>query len=75
MPLRGEFTVVVGPPEAPSETSEADLERLIAEEAAQGGRPREIVRRVMERTSGWNAKTVYDKVRVAGAAPGSGRDR
>lgn len=75
MPLRGEFTVVVGPSEAPCETSEADLERLIAEEAAHGGRPREIVRRVMERSSGWSAKTVYDKVRAVGASSHGGRDR
>ena len=74
MPLRGEFTVVVGPPEASSETSEADLERLIREEAAHGGRPREVVRRVMERTSGWSAKAVYDMVLAVGASSGNGRD-
>ncbi len=73
-PMRGEFTVVVGPPEAAPATSEADLERLVAEEAARGGRPRDIVRRVMRRASGWNSKTVYDKVRASGASRHGGKD-
>lgn len=60
--LRGEITVVVGPPEKPSEASEEDIIELIEEEREQGGKPKEVARRVAARVQGWTAKAVYEKM-------------
>ncbi|OBQ56270.1 16S rRNA (cytidine(1402)-2'-O)-methyltransferase [Halodesulfovibrio spirochaetisodalis] len=57
--LLGEITVVIGPPESGGKTSEEELLKLIAEETALGGKPKEIARRVKEEASGWTVKAVY----------------
>lgn len=57
--LLGEITVVIGPPESGGKTSEDELLKLIAEETALGGKPKEIARRVKEEASGWTVKAVY----------------
>jgi len=57
--LLGEVTVVVAPPEEGQLTDEARLDAIAAEERAKGGSPREIARRVKDRTTGWTAKEIY----------------
>lgn len=60
--LRGEITVVVGPPEKPGEASEEDILELIEEERESGGKPKEVARRVASRVQGWTAKAVYERM-------------
>ncbi|MGL1860912.1 MAG: 16S rRNA (cytidine(1402)-2'-O)-methyltransferase [Pseudodesulfovibrio sp.] len=57
--LRGELTVIIGPAGEAGETGEDDLERIVDEEREAGGKPKEIARRVADRTVGWTAKEVY----------------
>lgn len=57
--LRGELTVIIGPPSDEGETRESDLARIVDEEQAAGGKPKEIARRVAQRCIGWTAKEVY----------------
>ncbi|MEW5773191.1 MAG: 16S rRNA (cytidine(1402)-2'-O)-methyltransferase [Thermodesulfobacteriota bacterium] len=68
----GEFTVVLGPAEAPLAASEDELDAVLREEAAAGGRPREVVRRVLARVTGWSSKAVYARLEAQGG-PGRGR--
>ncbi len=59
--LLGEVTVVVGPGKAVrSDTAEALA--VAAEEAAAGGRPKDVARRALSRLSGWTLKEVYAMV-------------
>jgi len=60
IPLLGEFTVVVGPPEAADETSPEAMRRLLAEEREAGGRPKDVARRAVARATGWTPKTAYE---------------
>lgn len=57
--LLGEITVVIGPPEADTVTTREELLTLIAEEEAVGGRPKDVARRVQQRTTGWTVKDIY----------------
>ncbi len=57
--LKGEITVIVGPPEECARTSEADVMALVAEEMAKGGKMREVSRRVQHRVRGWTSKEIY----------------
>ena len=59
-PLLGEFTVIIGPPKELQRTSEAEVAALLNEEAETGGKPKDIARRVVERTSGWTSKELYE---------------
>jgi 16S rRNA (cytidine1402-2'-O)-methyltransferase len=59
--LLGEVTVVVGPGR-PVRTEEAVARSVVAEEAAAGGRPKEVARRALIRLSGWTLKDVYAMV-------------
>ncbi|WP_285906708.1 16S rRNA (cytidine(1402)-2'-O)-methyltransferase [Pseudodesulfovibrio pelocollis] len=63
--LRGELTVIIGPATDGEKTDEAGIARLVAEEGAAGGRPKEIARRVAGRAVGWTAKEVYATMRPA----------
>lgn len=63
--MRGELTVIIGPAAAGGRTGETELERLVAEETAVGGKPKEIARRVAGRAVGWTAKEVYATMRPA----------
>jgi len=69
----GEVTVIIGPealgPLAPRATGtegdsgadpKAALQAVIAEERARGGKPREMARRVAERTPGLGVKEAYE---------------
>ena len=61
--MLGEITVLVGPPLGDTRTAVGELDRLIAEEAGRGGKPRDIARRVQMRASGWSGKEVYGRMR------------
>ncbi|MGE4504232.1 MAG: 16S rRNA (cytidine(1402)-2'-O)-methyltransferase [Desulfovibrionaceae bacterium] len=61
--LRGEITVVVGPPAAGERPGEAEVLAVIAEEREAGGRPKEIARRAAARLPGFTAKAVYEMMR------------
>jgi len=63
VPLLGEFTVVIGPPRACEATSEAEVSTILKQEGLQGGKPREIVRRVLEKTTGWTSKALYEALK------------
>jgi len=56
--LRGELTVIIGPG-GDGKTDETAVTEFIAEESEAGGKPKEIARRVAERSRGWTAKDVY----------------
>lgn len=62
--IKGEATVVIGPPEegAVSEAEEAD--RVLAQEAGAGGKPKEVARRAAARLSGWTPKQLYARMRT-----------
>ncbi|CCO22786.1 16S rRNA (cytidine(1402)-2'-O)-methyltransferase [Maridesulfovibrio hydrothermalis] len=60
--LRGEITVVVGPPVLEGPASEEDIFRMIDAEIASGDKPKIIARRIAEKVEGWTAKAVYEKV-------------
>ncbi len=57
--LKGEITVVVGPPELGQRTPESEVIALVAEEMTKGGKPREVSRRVQNRVQGWTSKEIY----------------
>jgi 16S rRNA (cytidine1402-2'-O)-methyltransferase len=58
--LLGEATVVIGPEEERPETPEDEVLRIFAEEAAIGGKPKEVARRASERCAGWTPSRVYE---------------
>ncbi len=60
--LLGEITVLVGPPEAPAPAGEADVDAVLAEESARGGKPREVARRAAARLPGVSAKDLYERL-------------
>ncbi len=58
--LLGEITVVVGPPEAGSTTTDREtVLAVIEDERRFGGSPRDMARRVQFRTYGWTVKAIY----------------
>jgi 16S rRNA (cytidine1402-2'-O)-methyltransferase len=62
--LRGELTVIIGPgADSDGETDETVILKRIAEESEAGGKPKEIARRVAERSEGWTAKEIYALMR------------
>lgn len=60
--LLGEVTVVIGPPEHAVVSTRDDVTALVRQLAEGGLRPREVVRIVQERTSGWSSKQIYEIV-------------
>ena len=56
--LLGEVTVVVGPAKA-GRSDEEQARQIAAQEAAVGGKPKEVARRAAARLSGWTQKEVY----------------
>ncbi|WP_415719045.1 16S rRNA (cytidine(1402)-2'-O)-methyltransferase [Maridesulfovibrio sp.] len=60
--LRGEITVVVGPPVNIGPASEEDIIRMIDAEIESGDKPKIVARRIAEKVEGWTAKAVYEKV-------------
>ena len=57
--LLGEITVVVGPPEHTERTPRAEVLLLANTELAQGGKPRQVARRVQDAVRGWSGKEIY----------------
>lgn len=66
--LLGEITVVVGPPEWEERTPRAEVLLLAQEALAQGGKPRQVARRLQESTRGWSGKELYALLAGAGDA-------
>lgn len=64
--LRGELTVVIGPPQAAT-SSQEEVEGLIRDMAGQGLSPRDMARTIRSRTTGWTAKDIYALVLERGA--------
>ncbi|OEU70403.1 MAG: 16S rRNA (cytidine(1402)-2'-O)-methyltransferase [Desulfovibrio sp. S3730MH75] len=60
--LKGEITVVIGPPVLSGPASEDDILRLIEKELPSGDKPKVIARRIADSVEGWTAKAVYEKV-------------
>ncbi|NDV19703.1 16S rRNA (cytidine(1402)-2'-O)-methyltransferase [Pseudodesulfovibrio sp. JC047] len=61
--LRGELTVIIAPPTESGRTDEQTIVDLLEEERLDGGKPKEVARRVAERANGWTAKEVYAAMR------------
>lgn len=64
--LLGEITVVIGPAAQTVRHGEDEAETVYAEEAAAGGKPREVARRAAARLAGWSATEVYERFFLAG---------
>ena len=64
--LRGELTVVIGPPRAAASSRE-EVEGLVRDMAGQGLSPRDMARTIRGRTTGWTAKDIYALVLERGA--------
>ncbi|BBD08859.1 16S rRNA (cytidine(1402)-2'-O)-methyltransferase [Desulfovibrio ferrophilus] len=60
VPERGEFTVVIGPPEEKGETSEDGMRLILDRERDNGGKPKEVARRAVAQATGWTAKAAYE---------------
>ncbi len=60
--LKGEITVVIGPPVQSGPASEDDILRMIEKELPSGDKPKVVARRIAESVEGWTAKAVYEKV-------------
>ena len=63
--LKGEMTVIIGPPGAAEDVDEAAVLEIVREERDAGGKPKEIARRVADRAPGWTAKAVYALMRAS----------
>ncbi len=58
--LRGEVTVVIGPPDRPALPPARDeVLHLFEQELGKGGKPKQAAKRVAEMVVGWSAKEVY----------------
>lgn len=59
--LQGEITVVLGPPDRVTiKTPLSDVQDLISEFAGQDIKPRQAVRAIREKISGWSSREIYD---------------
>ncbi len=66
IPLLGEITVIIGPPEQAERTPREEVTQLARLELARGGKPREVARRVQSAARGWSGKEIYALLRDAG---------
>lgn len=57
--LLGEITVIVGPPEHTERTPREEVLQLANAELAEGGKPRQVARRVQDAVRGWSGKEIY----------------
>lgn len=60
--LLGEITVILGPPSALKRSPLQEVDRVLKDEAAQGGRRKDAVQRAQERLAGWSAKELYGRL-------------
>ena len=51
--------MLIGPPEVTERTPRDEVENLLRAELAQGGKPREVARRVQSAVRGWSGKELY----------------
>jgi 16S rRNA (cytidine1402-2'-O)-methyltransferase len=58
--LLGEITVIIGPPENSGRSTLSEARNVLAEEYAQSGTPRQIVKRAHARLRGWSTAEIYD---------------
>jgi 16S rRNA (cytidine1402-2'-O)-methyltransferase len=59
--LRGELTVIIGPPEDPGQRSDEEaVRRCLRQEGLDGGKPKEIAARVERQVQGWSRKEIYE---------------
>jgi probable S-adenosylmethionine-dependent methyltransferase, YraL family len=64
--LLGEITVLIGPPPAGRRSPLEEADAVLAEEAAQGGKARDIARRAQRRLPGWTGKELYRRLQEQG---------
>jgi len=57
--LLGEITVVGGRPEHAERTPKEEVLVLARDELSQGGKPRQVARRVQDAVRGWSGKEIY----------------
>ncbi len=57
--LKGEITVVIGPPEGEAKTPKQEVLDILKLELAKGGKPRDVARRAQNLVMGWTSKDVY----------------
>ena len=57
--LLGEITVLVGPPSGDERDGQDAVLAVIRAEREEGGKPREVARRVQEHVRGWSVNEVY----------------
>lgn len=57
--LKGEITVVIGPPGEKSPASRSEAKELLDRELARGVKPKEAVREVAKQIYGWSGKELY----------------
>jgi len=57
--LLGEITVVLGPPDERSRSGMDEVDTVLREESARGGRMKEVAARAQARLRGWSAKELY----------------
>jgi 16S rRNA (cytidine1402-2'-O)-methyltransferase len=60
--LRGELTVLIGPPEEDSRqrSDEEAVRRCVQQERLGGGKPKQIAARVERQVQGWSRKEIYE---------------
>ncbi len=57
--LKGEITVIIGPPEQITRTDKSEVLNILNLETKKGGKPRDVARRVQNIVSGWSSKDIY----------------
>ncbi len=57
--LKGEITVIIGPPESNHRTCQDEVLKILQAESKKGGKPREVARRVQNMVQGWTGKDIY----------------
>lgn len=57
--LLGEITVIIGPPEQPVRTPCETVYHMLLKAHTDGGKPKDLVRRVQEQIQGWSSKELY----------------
>lgn len=58
---RGEMTVIIGPPEQLMRTTEADIDRILAEHA-ENAPTRDVASHVAGLVQGWSSKEIYERI-------------
>lgn len=60
--LLGEITVLLGPPSRGLRSSLDEVDAVLEEEMAVGGKARELARRAQAKLCGWNGKELYQRL-------------